>query len=163
MILKVIALTLSLHGVWSPPGRPPEATQKAVQADLGVPRYTPTWKGKRPSTASHSHSPTPSYSGHQGSLYQPQGKHWAKPGRWCGWYMRKKMGVHDPKYNLARNWAKWGSPSGPQIGAVVVWRHHVGVIVGQNSKGQWLIQSGNDGGKVRTRVWNLSKVIAYRI
>lgn len=91
-------------------------------------------------------------------------RNWAKPGRWCGWYMRKKLGVADPKYNLARNWARWGQASSPQVGAVVVWRNHVGQIVGRNQKGQWLIESGNDGGKVRTRPWsNLHKVIAYRI
>lgn len=109
-------------------------------------------------------SPTPSVQGYQ---VQKQAtvvhKNWRKPSRWCGWYMRKRLGVSDPKYNLARNWVHYGSPSGPQLGAVVVWRNHVGQIVGQNGKGQWLILSGNDGGRVKTRVWNLSKVIAYRI
>lgn len=89
---------------------------------------------------------------------------WKKPGRWCGWYMRKHLGVAHQRYNVARNWATWGSAARPQIGAVVVWPHHVGQIVGQNQRGQWLILSGNDGGKVRTRPWNnLHKVIAYRI
>jgi hypothetical protein len=113
-------------------------------------------------------SSTPSSQGRQETSYHradkaSSGQHWKKPGRWCGWWMRKRMGVSHPRYNLARNWAQWGRPATPQIGAVVVWRHHVGLIVGQNSKGQWLIQSGNDGGKVKTRPWNLSKVIAYRI
>lgn len=115
---------------------------------------------------------TPGSQGRQATAYHqagkalssPQSRTWARPGRWCGWYMRKHLGVADPKYNLARNWQYYGSPSGPQIGAVVVWRHHVGQIVGRNQKGQWLILSGNDGGKVRTRPWNnLHKVIAYRI
>ena len=78
-----------------------------------------------------------------------------RPGRWCGWYMRKRLGVSPQKYNLARSWYSWGRTSGPRLGAVVVWPHHVGLIVGRNSKGQWLIESGNDGGKVRTRTWNL--------
>jgi hypothetical protein len=78
----------------------------------------------------------------------------ARPRAWCGWYMRTLYGG-GPEYNLARNWARRGSPSGPHVGAIVVWPHHVGVIVGQNAKGQWLVKSGNDGGKVRTRVWNL--------
>lgn len=137
-MLKTILVITSLWGMWGEPSGPPVS------------------------------SPTPSFSGHQGTTYHRVGKassgqHWKKPGRWCGWYMRKHLGVSDPKYNLARNWAKWGQASSAQVGAVVVWRSHVGQIVGRNHKGQWLILSGNDGGRVKTRPWNLSKVIAYRI
>lgn len=78
----------------------------------------------------------------------------ARPAKWCGWWMRTQFGG-GPEYNLARNWKKRGVPTSPHIGAVVVWPHHVGYIVGQDSKGRWLIKSGNDGNKVRTRVWNL--------
>ena len=115
-------------------------------------------------------SPTPSSPGYQVQTmaktypHRASGQYGARPGRWCGWYMRKKLGVSNPKYNVARNWAHWGSPSGPQVGAVVVWRNHVGLIVGQDSKGRWLIESGNDGGRAKTRPWNnLHKIIAYRI
>ena len=86
----------------------------------------------------------------------------ARPGKWCGWWLRQELGVQDPRYNLARSWYKWGTPTQPTIGAVVVWSHHVGLIVGQNAKGQWLIRSGNDGGRVKTRVWNL-KGAKFRI
>lgn len=79
----------------------------------------------------------------------------ARPAKWCGWYMRQVVGISDTRYNLARTWYKYGRPTGPQIGAIVVWPHHVGMIVGKTSKGQWLVKSGNDGGKVKTRVWNL--------
>ena len=34
--------------------------------------------------------------------------------------------------NLARNWKNWGRPSGPQVGAVVVWSSHVGIITGRD-------------------------------
>ncbi len=54
-----------------------------------------------------------------------------RPRQWCGWFMRQVLGVTDRAYNLALNWAHWGrSAHGPQIGAVVVWRHHVGLIKG---------------------------------
>jgi hypothetical protein len=56
-----------------------------------------------------------------------------------------------PELNLARNWAHWGRPSGPQVGAVVVWSHHVGMITGRSASGQWIVKSGNDGGRVRER------------
>jgi hypothetical protein len=74
----------------------------------------------------------------------------ARPGRWCGWWMRSQLGG-GPKLNLARNWKNWGRPSGPKVGAVVVWSSHVGIITGRTANGQWIVKSGNDGGRVRER------------
>lgn len=78
-----------------------------------------------------------------------------RPGAWCGWYMRTRHGG-GPEFNLAANWRKWGSPGSPQIGAIVVWNHHVGEIVGRADNGQWIILSGNDGGAVRRRARSIS-------
>jgi hypothetical protein len=44
---------------------------------------------------------------------------------------------------------------------VVVWAHHVGKIVGEQN-GQWLVTSGNDGGRVRTRPLPIGNAIAIR-
>jgi hypothetical protein len=74
----------------------------------------------------------------------------ARPSRWCGWWMRTQMGG-GPEYNLAHNWTSWGHPSGPRVGAVVVWPHHVGLITGRTAGGEWIVKSGNDGGRVRER------------
>ena len=74
----------------------------------------------------------------------------ARPARWCGWWMRTQLGG-GPEYNLARNWAHWGRPSGPRVGAVVVWSHHVGMITGRTADGNWIVKSGNDDGRVRER------------
>jgi hypothetical protein len=86
-----------------------------------------------------------------------------RPGAWCGWYMRSQVGSDPgPSYNLARSWARYGSDAGgPSVGAIVVWRHHVGKIVGQEN-GQWIVQSGNDGHAVRTRPRSLARAIAFR-
>ncbi len=73
-----------------------------------------------------------------------------RPSRWCGWWMRTQLGG-GPELNLARNWTHWGRPSGPRVGAVVVWSHHVGMITGRTADGQWIVKSGNDGGRVRER------------
>jgi hypothetical protein len=77
--------------------------------------------------------------------------------------MRSQVGSDPgPSYNLARSWASYGSNAGgPQVGAIVVWRHHVGKIVGQEN-GQWIVQSGNDGHAVRTRPRSLAGAIAFR-
>ena len=81
-----------------------------------------------------------------------------RPRRWCGWWMRTQRGG-GPAYNLAWNWRNYGRPASPQVGAVVVWRHHVGQIVGQSANGRWLVQSGNDGGAVRTRARSIAGAV----
>ncbi len=81
-----------------------------------------------------------------------------RPGAWCGWWMRTQLGG-GPEFNLAANWKRWGRSSGPQVGAVVVWPHHVGMITGRNSKGQWIVKSGNDGGRVRERARSVSGAV----
>lgn len=74
-----------------------------------------------------------------------------RPKAWCGWWMRTQLGG-GPEFNVAWNWRNYGRPlSGPQVGAVVVWRHHVGMITGQAANGKWIVKSGNDGGRVRER------------
>lgn len=81
-----------------------------------------------------------------------------RPSQWCGWWMRTQRGG-GPEFNLAWNWTRYGSPGSPQVGAVVVWRHHVGEIVGQASNGQWIVRSGNDGGQVRSRARSISGAV----
>lgn len=84
-----------------------------------------------------------------------------RPRRWCGWWMRTRRGG-GPEFNIAWNWRKWGNPSGPQVGAVVVWRNHVGEITGRTASGQWIVRSGNDGGAVRERARSVAGAI-FRI
>jgi hypothetical protein len=81
-----------------------------------------------------------------------------RPNQWCGWWMRTQRGG-GPEYNLAWNWTKYGSPGSPQVGAVVVWRHHVGEITGRAANGQWIVKSGNDGGRVRERARSISGAV----
>ena len=81
-----------------------------------------------------------------------------RPRKWCGWWMRQQRGG-GPELNVAWNWSRWGRPAGPQVGAVVVWRHHVGEIVGRAANGQWIVRSGNDGGRVRTRARSVAGAV----
>lgn len=85
-----------------------------------------------------------------------------RPSKWCGWYMRQRHGISDVRFNLARHWASYGQPAeGPDVGVIVVWAHHVGEIVGRTARG-WLVHSGNDGRRVRTRERSLKGAIAFR-
>lgn len=83
---------------------------------------------------------------------------------WCGIYMNSYFGMSKRSLWVARNWAREGvAASGPTVGAVVVWRHHVGVIAGPpDARGRWLVHSGNDGNAVRTRYRSLRGAIAFR-
>src|SRR5579862_1663352 len=91
-----------------------------------------------------------------------RGGYGGRPRAWCGWEMRHLVGADPgPQYNLARNWAHWGRSGAPGVGAVVVWAHHVGKIVGQQN-GQWVVESGNDGHALRTRPRSIAGAIAIR-
>jgi hypothetical protein len=96
--------------------------------------------------------------------YAAQGDYHAqdRPAAWCGWQMRRLVGRDPgPEFNLARNWARWGRPGRAGIGAVVVWPHHVGKIVGRED-GVWVIESGNDDHALRTRPFSIAGAIAIR-
>jgi len=86
-----------------------------------------------------------------------------RPKRWCGWYARHHLVSRDPgiAFNLARRWAEFGRAAAAAIGTIVVWPHHVGKIVA-GGPGEWQVESGNDGGAVRTRVRSIAGHIALR-
>ena len=84
-----------------------------------------------------------------------------RPRKWCGWWMRKQKGG-GPEFNVAWNWRKYGRATSPQIGAVVVWRHHVAMITGRTADGRWITTGGNESGRVRTRARSLKGAI-FRI
>jgi hypothetical protein len=84
--------------------------------------------------------------------------------RWCGAEMADEMGIRGQQGRelwLARNWANVGTPTSPHVGAVVVWPHHVGRIVGQENS-QWVVRSSNDGGGVGSWIRSLAGAIAIR-
>jgi len=87
-----------------------------------------------------------------------------RPRAWCGWYARQLVGQDPgPTFNLARNWAHWGHSASPGPGVMVVWPHHVGMITGRTSSGQWIVKSGNDGGgAAHERARSISGAIAFR-
>lgn len=123
-------------------------SQKATRPASKRQRYASRTRGER---VRHAARKSESYSSHHSAGPRPRA--------WCGWWMRTQRGG-GPELNLAWNWSKWGRPAGgPQVGAVVVWRHHVGEIVGRAENGRWLVRSGNDGGAVRTRARSVAGAV----
>lgn len=75
------------------------------------------------------------------------------PHRYCGCGLRKYLGIEDVRLNLARNWARIFQRTSPRVGAAVVWRSHVALIVG-GSHGAWVLRDYNSGGglsRIHTR------------
>ena len=83
------------------------------------------------------------------------------PSAWCGFWLGRHLGLLDRKLWLARNWASVGSPAAKEVGSIVVWRHHVGLVT-DVSGARIKVLSGNDGHRVRNRWRNVGRVIAYR-
>lgn len=82
---------------------------------------------------------------------------------WCGCFLKHYLHVVSTHLNLNRaiEWLDWGHKTSPHIGAVVVWRHHVGVITG-GSPGNWIVTSGNDGHAVRSRRRSIAGAVGFR-
>jgi uncharacterized protein (TIGR02594 family) len=84
--------------------------------------------------------------------------------QWCGAFMDlvlKKTG-HAGGGNLARGYARYGTRvSGPQVGAIAVMNHHVGVVSGIDANGNPIIVSGNHNRTVAESVYPRGRVAAY--
>lgn len=83
------------------------------------------------------------------------------PSAWCGFWLGRHLGMLSRNLWLARNWASVGAPSSRVVGAIAVWKHHVGVIT-EISANRIKVLSGNDGHRVRNRWRSGGGVIAYR-
>jgi hypothetical protein len=119
------------------------------------------WQSQSYAAPAAFESPAPQFETYpQHTAYR--GRDDGRPAAWCGWEMRWLVGSDPgPSFNLARNWAHWGRSGPAGVGAVVVWPHHVGKIVGQEN-GTWIIESGNDGHALRTRQRSIAGAIAIR-
>jgi hypothetical protein len=138
---------------YSPPGRGDYATQNIFT------EHARSDFSKNYASQNYSNQIYPERSAYGG---QTGGHIGGRPSAWCGWEMRQLVsGDPGPSFNLARNWAHWGQAGPAGVGAVVVWSHHVGKIVGLEG-GEWIIESGNDGNRVRTRPRSIAGAIAIR-
>jgi uncharacterized protein (TIGR02594 family) len=84
--------------------------------------------------------------------------------QWCGAFMDlvlKKTG-HAGGGNLARGYARYGTRiSGPQVGAIAVMNHHVGVVSGIDANGNPIVVSGNHNRTVAESVYPRGRIAAY--
>jgi len=84
--------------------------------------------------------------------------------QWCGAFMDLvlKHTGHAGGGNLARGYARYGTRvSGPQVGAIAVMNHHVGVVSGIDPNGNPIIVSGNHNRTVAESVYPRGRIAAY--
>lgn len=83
---------------------------------------------------------------------------------WCGKFLDmvlKKTG-HQGGGNLARAYARYGTRiSGPQVGAIAVMGHHVGVVSAVDPNGNPVLISGNYRRRVEEAVFPRQRISEY--
>jgi hypothetical protein len=178
-VLAAVLLVIAATAAQARPSPYPPVTQydgdriSARQAQMDVSRVVRSQRAAKRHRR-HYRKPAPGYVARQSA---PPVRHLAdtegmtreigraitgRPRAWCGWWLGHHLGMPLRHLWLARNWASVGTRAGgPQIGAIVVWRHHVGIITGHSAKG-WIVKSGNDGRRVRERPRSIAGAIAFR-
>jgi uncharacterized protein (TIGR02594 family) len=86
--------------------------------------------------------------------------------QWCAAFANmvlERTGHRGSGSAAAVSFAHYGSPApGPVPGAIVVFPHHVGFVVGVEGPGKVRVVSGNHGHRVGEGVYSTRGVIAYR-
>lgn len=83
---------------------------------------------------------------------------------WCAAALRNWLagaGYSAPRSNRAIDFARYGRPTSPRVGAIMVARHHVGIVVGMSARGP-VILSGNWGRRVGIGTFAGRRVLSYR-
>jgi uncharacterized protein (TIGR02594 family) len=84
---------------------------------------------------------------------------------WCATFMNmvlERSGHRGTGSNLAWSFARYGQRvSGPQVGAIAVMGHHVGVVSGIDSRGNPILISGNYQRRVAEAVYPRGRIAAY--
>ncbi|MBV8754315.1 MAG: TIGR02594 family protein [Hyphomicrobiales bacterium] len=85
---------------------------------------------------------------------------------WCAEFANlvlKRTGHRGSGSALARSFASYGRPApGPVPGAIVVFPHHVGFVIGSDGHGRIRVVSGNHGHRVGEGFYATRRAIAYR-
>jgi uncharacterized protein (TIGR02594 family) len=86
--------------------------------------------------------------------------------QWCAAFANlvlERTGHRGSGSAAARSFAHYGSPApGPVPGAIIVFPHHVGFVIGTVGPGRVRVVSGNHGHRVGDGIYSTRSVIAYR-
>jgi uncharacterized protein (TIGR02594 family) len=84
---------------------------------------------------------------------------------WCAAWVNKmlaRVGLRGTGSDAAISFARWGKPSGPVRGAIMVMPHHVGVVTGSCGPGSVRLLSGNHGHRVGEGCYSIRRAVAFR-
>lgn len=90
---------------------------------------------------------------------------------WCAGFTGgclEAVGIRSSRSAAARSYLNWGQKlAGAAVGAVVVFRRgpvngHVGFVVGRDTRGNLMVLGGNQGDRVSTAPFDVSRVLGYR-
>jgi uncharacterized protein (TIGR02594 family) len=84
---------------------------------------------------------------------------------WCARFTNmvlERTGHRGTGSDMASSFAGYGHRiSGPQVGAIAVMGHHVGIITGVDASGNPIMISGNNGNRVREAPISRGRIYAY--
>jgi uncharacterized protein (TIGR02594 family) len=84
---------------------------------------------------------------------------------WCARFMNmvlERTGHRGTGSDMASSFASYGHRvSGPQVGAIAVMGHHVGIVTGVDAHGNPIMISGNNGNRVREAPISRGRIYAY--
>jgi uncharacterized protein (TIGR02594 family) len=84
---------------------------------------------------------------------------------WCARFMNMvlaRTGHTGTGSDMASSFAHYGHRvSGPEVGAIAVMGHHVGIITGVDANGNPIMISGNNGNRVREAPISRGRIYAY--
>jgi uncharacterized protein (TIGR02594 family) len=84
---------------------------------------------------------------------------------WCARFMNmvlERTGHRGTGSDMASSFSNYGHRiSGPQVGAIAVMGHHVGIITGVDASGNPIMISGNNGNRVREAPISRGRIYAY--
>ena len=103
--------------------------------------------------------------------YVGSGAIFGRSNLWCARFMNvvlSKTGHSGTGSDMAASFSHYGRPvSGPRVGAIAVMSRrgggHVGIVSGIDAKGNPILISGNNGGRVREAVYPRARIYAYRL
>jgi len=84
---------------------------------------------------------------------------------WCAAWVNKmlaRVGLRGTGSDAAISFARWGRPSAPKRGAIMVMPHHVGVVTGSCGRGSVRLLSGNHGHRVAESCYSIRRAVAFR-
>lgn len=88
------------------------------------------------------------------------------PSRWCACYLDivlTQIGFKPLGSFRAKDFRHYGKKAKPgEVGAIMVMKHHVGVVTGKCGNGRVQIISGNYSHRVKLGCYSISKAIAWR-